>query len=108
MERIFESDKNLKNDKAPGVTGVPPNAFKCLNGEHKRTVFQYVNNFWDEKADYWEWHQGLGILVPKKGNLSNPNKWRGINLMDLCSKNFSCILNNRLYCLLEKHGTKTQ
>ena len=46
--------------------------------------------------------------MPKKGDLSDPNKWRGINLMDLCSKIFSCILNNRLYRLLEKHGTKTQ
>ena len=63
-KEFLKAITNLKNDKAPGVTGVPPNAFTCLDGEHKRTVFQYINDFWDEKADYWEWHQGLSILVP--------------------------------------------
>ena len=47
-------------------------------------------------------------MVPKKGDLSDPNKWQEINLMNVCSKIFSCILNNRLYKLLEKHGIKTQ
>ena len=44
----------------------------------------------------------------KKGDLSGPNKLRGIHLMDVCSKIFSCILNNHLYRLLDQHGTKTQ
>ena len=65
-------------------------------------------DFWNNDADYWEWHTGLGVLVPKKGDLSYPNKWRGINLMDVCSKIFSCILNDRLYQLLERHGVKSQ
>ena len=97
MERIFESDKNLKSDKAPGVTGVPPNAFKCLNGANLRQVFHYINNFWENKNDYDEWHTCLGVLVPKKGDLSNPNTWQGINLMDVCSKIINCILNDLLY-----------
>ena len=44
----------------------------------------------------------------KKGDLSDPNKWRGINLMDVCSKIFPCIMNDRLYCLLDRHGIRTQ
>jgi hypothetical protein len=107
-KEFLKAVSNLQNDKAPGMICIPPNAFKCLDGKHKQTVFQYINNFGDKKADYWEWHQGLEILLPKKGNLSDPNKWRGINLMDLCSKIFSCILNNHLYRLLQRHGTKTQ
>ena len=47
-------------------------------------------------------------MVPKKGDLSDPNKWRGINLVDVCSKLFSCILNERLYCLLDEHEMPTQ
>ena len=47
-------------------------------------------------------------MVPKSGDLSDPNKWRGINLMDVCSKIFSIILNGRLYTLLGEHGTKCQ
>ena len=98
----------LKSKKAPGVTGVPPKALSCLDGPNKRLIFGYLVDFWNGDADYWEWHTGLGVLVPKKGDLSDPNKWRGINLMDVVSKLFSCILNNRLYRLLDRHGVKTQ
>ena len=98
----------LKNGKAPGITEVPPIAFKLLGRENLHTVYNYVVDFWEGKADYWEWHLGLGVMVPKSGDLSDPNKWRGINLMDVCSKIFSIKLNDRLYTLLEEHGTKCQ
>ena len=98
----------LRCGGAPGITEVPPEAFKCLEGEHRKQVFQFVVDFWEGKADYAQWHQGLGVMVPKKGDLSDPNKCRGINLMDVCSKIFSCVMNKRLYVLLDRHGIKTQ
>jgi hypothetical protein len=96
MKEFAKAIAKLKNGKAPGTTGVPPDAFKCLDGDNHKQIFHYVVDFWEGKANYWEWHTGLGVLVPKKGELSDPNKWRGINLMDVCSKIFSCILNERL------------
>ena len=93
---------------APGITEVPPEVFKCPEGEHRKQLYQLVVDFWDGKADYAQWHKGLGVMVPKKGDLSDPNKWRGINLMDVCSKIFSCVMNDRLYVLLDRHGIKTQ
>ena len=75
----------MKNNKAPGATGVPAEAFKCLNGENRKQVYYFVVDFWEGKADYWEWHSDLGAVIPPKGGLSDPNKWRGINLMDVCS-----------------------
>ena len=98
----------LKNGKAPGITGAPPDAFELLNEENLRFVHGFVVDFWNNNADYWQWHIGLGIMVPKKGDLSDPNKWRVINLMDMFSKILSIVLNDRLYTLLEKHGNKTQ
>jgi hypothetical protein len=44
----------------------------------------------------------------KKGNLADPNKWRGIMLMDVCSKIFSSVMNNHAFHLLELHGTRFQ
>ena len=44
----------------------------------------------------------------KKPNPEDPNKYRIVNLMDVCSKIFSKILCARCYKLLEKHGTKFQ
>ena len=87
---------------------MPPDAFKCLDGINRKQVYHYIVDFWENDADYWEWHTGLGVLVPKKGDLSDPNKWRGINLMDVCLKIFSIILNDHLYQLLGRHGAKSQ
>jgi len=91
----------LKSGKSPGINGVPPDALKCLDGRNKRQVYQYIVDFWEGNADYWEWHTGLCVLVPKKGDLSDPNKWRGISFMDVCLKVFSSILNDRLFQLLD-------
>jgi hypothetical protein len=53
--------------------------------------------FWEGDVDFGEWHEGLGVLVPKKGNLHDLNKWRLINLIDVGSKIVSCILTERAY-----------
>ena len=44
----------------------------------------------------------------KKGDLADPNKWRGGVLMDVCSENFSSDMNDRAFHLLELHGTRFQ
>ena len=82
------STAQLRNGGAPGITVFPPEAFKYLEGENRKQVYMFVVDFWEGRADYDQWHKGLGVMVPKKGDLSNPNKWRGINLMDECSKMF--------------------
>ena len=39
-------------------------------------------------------------------DLSDPNKWRGVTLMDIGSKVFSSILCARLFQVIKKHGVK--
>ena len=46
--------------------------------------------------------------VPKSGDLSDPNKWRGVTLMDIGSKFFSSIMCTRLFKIIDKHGVKYQ
>jgi hypothetical protein len=48
------------------------------------------------------------MLVPKKGDLNDPNKWQGIMLIDRCSKVFPLIMMARAFQLLDKHGTRFQ
>ena len=56
-----------QNNGASGVMEVPPEAFKCLEGKNKKQVYLFVVDFWEGKADYWQWHIGMGIMVPQKG-----------------------------------------
>ena len=48
------------------------------------------------------------VLVPKIGNLSDPNKERGVTLMDLGLKIFSSILCTRLFKIIEEDGVRYQ
>ena len=73
----------LKNGKAPGLNNVPPEAFKAMDQDCRRRIFDYVQAFWDGTADYESWHKSQCVPVPKSGDLSNPNKWRGVMLMDV-------------------------
>ena len=42
----------LRNGGAPGITEVPPEAFKCLEGENQKQVYLFVVDFWEGRGDY--------------------------------------------------------
>ena len=63
-----------KQKKTPGVTEIPTEAFKYLDGENRTQVYFLIFDLWEGKVDYWDRHTGLGVIVTKKGDLSDPNK----------------------------------
>ena len=82
----------LKKGKAPGLNGIPPEALKAMDNVSRRTVHRHVCDFCEGRVDHEGWHQSQCIPVPKRGDLSDPNKWCGIMLMDMCSKVFSSVM----------------
>ncbi len=79
-----------------------------MNKTNRQQVYTHINDFWNGTCDHAEWHTGNGTPVPKIPNPDDPNKYRIVTLMDVCSKAFSRILCARSYKLLEKYGTKHQ
>ncbi|KAL7531695.1 hypothetical protein ACHAWF_003870, partial [Thalassiosira exigua] len=53
-----------------------------MNKINLQKVFDFITDFWEEEADYEEWHEGQGVPVPKIPDPENPNKYRIVNLMD--------------------------
>ncbi len=96
----------LKRGKAPGLNGIPPEALKAMDDTPQRAVHKHVSDFFDGKTDHEGWHKSQCMPVPKKGNLSDPNKWIGIMLMDMCSKVISLIMTARAFQLLDEHGMR--
>jgi len=107
-EEVDAAINKLKHGKSPGLNGIPPEAYKAMNQEMRHRIHKIVSAFFDGEADYDEWHHSQCVPVPKTGNLSDPNKWRGVMLMDVCSKIFSSVMNGRAFHLLQLHGTKFQ
>ena len=100
--------QELTNDKSPGLDGVPPNAFKSMSEENLRHQFNFITELWEDKIEFEEWHEGQVVPVPKSGDLSDPNKWRGVNLMNIGSKFFSSLICKRLFKIIKKHIVKYQ
>ena len=76
----------LENDKASGLNSAPPNVFKSMNDHNLCILFGHVQDFWDNKTDLDKWHEGQVVPIPKKDDLVDPIKWKGVNLMDIGPK----------------------
>ena len=91
----------MTNEKSPGLNGVPLNAFKYMSEENLRHHFNFITEFWKDKVNFGEWKEGQVVPVPNSGDLSDPNKWRGVNLMDIGSKVFSSLICKRLFKIIK-------
>jgi hypothetical protein len=100
--------KLVKNAKAPGLTGVLPEVFKAMSTANLWHVHKHVNDLFLSDMDHEQWHHSQCVPVPKSGDFSNPNKWRGVKLMEVCSKDFSSVMNDRAFKLLQNQGSKFQ
>ncbi len=108
FREVKHAINKLKKGKAPGLNGIPPEALKAMSDTSRRTVHKHVSDFFEGKTDHEGWHKSQCVPVPNKGDISDPNKWQGIMLMDMCSKVFSSIMTAHAFLLLDKHGTRFQ
>ena len=77
-----------------------------MSEENLRHHFDFITELWEDKVDFEEWHEGQVVPVPKIGYLSDYNKQRGVNLMDIGTKVFSSLICKRLFKIIKKHGVK--
>ena len=95
--------------KSPGKNGVSPNMIKALDDTNRRVLFMFMCD-WMENEDmvFDDWLESRLVPLPKKGDLHDLNNWRGINLIDVCSKVMSIILNARAQKLIKINGHPMQ
>ena len=87
------------------MNSVSPIAIKILDDENRNVLFQICSDFFDSDVEIEDCQIGHLKILPKKGDISNPNNWRGIKLLDIISKLMSIVLNSRLQIALKKYGT---
>jgi hypothetical protein len=93
FKEVDDAINKLKNGKALSINGIPPEVYKALHSQTRRKTHQYVAAFFKGHEDHDSWHKSQCEPVPKKGNLSNPNKRGGVMLMDVLSKMFLSVMN---------------
>ena len=107
-EELEEALDALKINKAGGKNELTPELVKHVSmvfGEHVLDLFKSV---WEEGSVPEEWVDAVLVAIPKKGDLSVCDNWRGISLLDVFGKLFARILKQRLESVAEKELAESQ
>ena len=103
--------KALSNGKAAGLNGLPIEVYKVIwfhSATGANILLDILCEFWNNGNITEGWIKAKLRLLPKKGDLSDANNWRGIMLLDCFAKWVGSILGNRLKAVFEKVGMESQ
>ena len=103
LKEFKRAIKKLTLHKAPGLNRVSPNVIKVLDEENIQVLFDICSRYFEGNFKIEEWQIGSLKILPKKGDLTNVNNWRGINLLDVASKVVSIVITSRLQVVLLEH-----
>ena len=80
----------------------------CQNPDFLDLLLDLVHTAWRDKCVPKDWVDAVLEPIPKKGDLSNCDNWRGIPLLDVVGKVIARILQDRLQQLAEEELPESQ
>ena len=95
-EEIRKAIRHLKNNKAAGPDDCCAEAFKADIETSVELLYPLFKKIWEEEDVPLDWKEGYLVKLPKKGDLSNCQNYRGITLLSIPGKIFNRILLERL------------
>ena len=107
-DEVLAALSRIKVGKAAGSNGLLPDIVKCCGGPLLDFIVSMFGAVWREKQVPAELRDALLVPVPKKGDLSVCDNWRGISLLDVMGKLFARVLNDRLQAVVEDSVADSQ
>ena len=102
VEEIKVALTKIKSGKAPGPDNIPPEALKADPDTTAKVMIDLLQSIWETEDIPEEWKKGLIVKLPKKGDLSDVQNWRGIQLLSLPSKVLTRIILKRIMTAIDK------
>lgn len=99
---IQKAIKSLKNNKAAGIDNIQPEMLKVDEKTSTEMLFGLFQKIWSEEKIPNAWKTGLLVKIPKKGDRTKCENWRGITLLSIASKVLTRILLERLKAAIDK------
>ncbi len=75
---------------------------KCCGPRLLEHLEQLFGKVWEEGVVPQDWKDALIVPIPKKGDLSYTDNWRGISLLDVVGKLFAKTIQGRLQTMAEE------
>ena len=109
-EEVMNAVGKLRNGKAGGESGILPEMVKaaCCEEEFVNKLLDLVKDVWEKGCTPCAWRDSILVPIPKKGDPSNCDNWRGISLLDVVGKVVARILQERLQKLAEDELPESQ
>ena len=100
----------LRNGKAAGESGILPEIVKaaCCDGDFVGMLVELLGDVWKEGEVPADWSDAVLIPIPKKGDLSQCDNWRGIALLDVVGKVVARVIQGWLQKLAEDELPESQ
>ncbi|GFS11541.1 endonuclease-reverse transcriptase [Elysia marginata] len=93
---IVDAIKQLNQGKAAGPDLIPPEALKADVDTTATFLCPLFAKVWTSGKYPIDWKEGHLVKIPKKGDLSRYENYRGITLLSIPGKVFNSVLLNRI------------
>ena len=108
LHEVSLAIKAMKCGKAGGLDGVTADMLKAEDIMTPKLLKDILGQIWNSEEIPESWTTGLIVKLPKKGDLSDCNNWRGITLLSVTSKVLSRIIHRRIAEKLDAHLREEQ
>ena len=106
MDELTAVLKKTKINKTPGLDKIPPLIWK--DPIFHELLLKLCNHTFEHHIPPKIWCKSLIIPIPKKGDLTIPNNYRGISLSPIAAKIYNKLLLNRILPAIDPILRKNQ
>lgn len=108
MKEIRTAILDLKNNKAPGIDEVTPEALKYGGEIIVERLHALLRLIWRSEAVPTSWKKAIIIPIFKKGDKTDCKNYRGISLLSILGKVFMKIIHRRVLKRREEAAREEQ
>ena len=105
---VLKAIQNLQTGKDGGIDYIPPEEMKALDDVSITCIHKLLNKIWQSGKKPDDWRQEFLVKIPKKGDKSQYNNWKGNNLSSIQSKILCSIVLLRMKHDIDKLLRKKQ
>jgi len=107
-EELVKALRRLKNNKAQGQDGITAEALKLAiyapNSHFGKALLALINGIWTKNYIPQQWRSSAIVSVPKKGDATVMDNYRGISIIGAAMKLLMTIISQRLQDVCQAKG----
>ena len=95
-DEIRNAMHKMKKGKAAGIDSITIELLRAGGDVAIEVLYELFTKIWDKEEIPEDWSKGLIVKLPKRGNLTDCDNWRGITLILVIMKIFGSAVINRI------------